>query len=519
MAQNELSRRNFMQGAVATAAGVGLLAGTQGSSTGQEAAKRPNLLFVFTDQQSRDTLGCYGNEDVITPNLDAFAQQGIQFEHCVSSSPVCTPYRGILLSGQHPLYNGAVHNDIPMLANNGKYFGHALTDAGYRTGYVGKWHLLGHERDRPVPAGKMRYGFDGYFLTNNCHVDYRPGHCYYWNDDDEKIFFDEWEVYGQTRQALDFLDDCSPQDEDPFALFVSWHPPHDVGLNRDTLVFRYDTEAELMDMYDPEAITLRPSAEEDPDVRHAYHGYYAMCTGVDIAFGWLMEKLKERGLDDNTIVVFTSDHGDNLNSYGYRIAKDHPEDTSSRVPFLMKLPEQTEHRKSDLLFGSLDMMPTMLGLLGIEAPETCQGKNLAEAVLEGDDDAVDSVPLFFHNPAWSGVYTRDVTYGYGELSHFAHNEDGNVTLEKVPVRALYDRRNDPYQLDNLYGKPEHAELQARMESLTQEWLDHFGDPGGIGRAELEPYYQLANGRFPEDTEDEGFPGRPIDVIRQHLSTS
>ena len=157
MSQNDVSRRNFLQSSMATAAGVGVLSGSHPEAAQGQTKQRPNLLFVFTDQQSRDTLGCYGNEDVITPRLDAFARENIQFEHCVTSSPVCTPYRGILLSGQHPLYNGAVDNDIPMLANNGKYFGHVLTEAGYRTGYIGKWHLLGHERDRPVPHGKMRY--------------------------------------------------------------------------------------------------------------------------------------------------------------------------------------------------------------------------------------------------------------------------------------------------------------------------------------------------------------------------
>lgn len=469
----------------------------------------PNLLFVFTDQQSRDMLGCYGNPQIITPRLDAFAREGIRFEHCVSSSPVCTPYRGMLLSGQHPLHCGAVHNDVPLLANNGKCFGHVLTEAGYRTGYVGKWHLLGHERDRPVPPGTMRYGFDGVFLTNNCHVDYRPGHCYYWNEEGEKVYFDEWEVYGQTRQALRFLDGCG---DDPFALFVSWHPPHDIGPDPESLVFNYETEPELMALYDPEAITLRPHAEDRPEVRRAYQGYYAMCTGVDIAFGWLVDKLKEKGLYKNTWIVFTSDHGDNLHSNGYRIAKDYPDDTASRVPLLMRPPGSSAPRTSDLLVGSLDLMPTLLGLLGLEVPATCQGRNLAGAVRSGDDDAAESVPLFFHNPAWSGVYTRDVTYGCGELSHYCHDAQGGISFKKVPVRALYDRRNDPHQLDNLFGRPQYAALQAEMERKTREWLDCFGDPGGIALHDFAADYTLPGGRYPENTRDEGFRGRPIDVI-------
>lgn len=476
--------------------------------------RRPNLVFVFTDQQSRDMLGCYGNPDIITPNLDAFARESVQFEHCVSSSPVCTPYRGMLLSGQHPLYNGAVHNDVPMLANNGKCFGHALGEAGYRTGYIGKWHLYGHERDRPVPPGKMRYGFDDCFLTNNCHVDYRPGHCYYWNDRGEKIFFDEWEVDGQTRQAIEFLDTC--RKEDPFALFLSWHPPHDVGIDLESLTFRYDTEDELMSLYDREKIRLRPSATDTPELRRAYHGYYAMCTGVDRAFGRLVEKLKQKGLYDNTILVFTSDHGDNLHSYGYRIAKDHPEDTAARVPFLLRLPNGATCRRSELLVGSLDLMPTLLGLMDLAIPGTCQGRDLSGAILNHDDGAVESVPLFFHKPAWSGVYTRDYTYGNGELDHFCHDPAGGMALEKVPVRALYARCDDPNQLNNLFGREDFVGVQNRLEQLTSEWRARFGDPGGISLREIEPSYRMPNGRYPEDTEEENFPGRPIDLIRNRV---
>jgi len=296
--QVEQTRRQFCKTMAATATGL-----TWGATSCEQqavkqqaspVAKRPNLLFVFSDQQSQDMLGCYGNQDIITPHLDQLAAEGLRFNHCISNSPVCTPFRGMLMSGQHPLYCGTMHNDIPLLANNGQYFGHVLRDAGYRMGYIGKWHLLGGNRNRPVPQGPMRYGFDGTFLTNNCHVDFRPGKCFYWNDEGQKVFFDEWEVYGQTRQALQFLDERT--DDQPFALFVSWHPPHDWGIHHDTLIYKYETMPELMAMYDPYKIRLRPSVKDTPAVRRAYHGYYGMCSGVDIAFGWLMDKLKQKGL-------------------------------------------------------------------------------------------------------------------------------------------------------------------------------------------------------------------------------
>ena len=470
----------------------------------------PNLVFVFTDQQSRDMLGCYGNEDIKTPRLDAFAANSIRFDHCISSSPVCTPYRGMLLTGQHPLRHGALHNDLPLLAHNGTTFAQALGGADYRTAYVGKWHLLGGDRDRPVPPGPLRHGFDEVFLSNNCHMDYRPGHSYFWDEHGQKVFFDEWEVDGQTRQAVEFLDTCRA--DEPFALFVSWHPPHDVGFDPAMMTFDYGTEPDLMDLYDPAAIRLRPNAEDTPEIRRAYHGYYAMCSGIDRAFGRLIDALRARGVYDNTLVVFTSDHGDNLHSYGYTISKDHPEDTSVRVPLLFHLPGETAGRTSDLLVGTLDLMPTLLGLLGVPVPATCEGRDLSKAILDHDDDTVDSVPLFFHRPSWNGVYTREHTYGRGELQHWRRDEHGRAVLRKVPVRALYTRDGDPHQLRNLYGDPAHAALQERMEKLTRQWMEHFGDPGGVDVDSLAERYRMPGGRWPEDTRAEGFPGRPIDLV-------
>ncbi|MGD8777382.1 MAG: sulfatase-like hydrolase/transferase [Ignavibacteria bacterium] len=479
--------------------------------------KKPNLLFVFSDQHSRDIMGCYGNRDILTPNLDNFAKEGVKFEHCISSSPVCTPYRGMLMSGQHCLYNGTIDNDVPLLANNGKYFGHVLKDAGYKTGYIGKWHLFGGDRNRPIPAGDMRYGFDEIFLSNNCTVNFnQTDECYYWNENGEKVLFNEWEVYGQTKQAFQFLDECSPESKDPFALFVSWHPPHDDGIHEDSLVYKYNTIPELLNLYDPDKIHLRPSVEDIPHVREAYQGYYGMISGIDTAFGWLMKKLRDKGLDKNTIVVYTSDHGDNLHSYNYAIPKNHPEDTSVRVPLLMRFPDHIQQNSSSqLLVNPMDIMPTILGFMGLNIPGTVQGQDLSSAIINRKDDVVDSVPLFFHNPAWRGVCTRRYTYGFGTVKHFAHGNNGKLTMKSFPIKVLYDRQDDPYQLKNLYGEKSVASLQKEMERLTRKWLDYFEDPGvELSFEELSRIYSYSDGQFPSDTQEPGFKGRPIDVINQ-----
>ena len=118
--------------------------------------------------------------------------------------------RGMLLSGQHPLKNGAFSNDVCMLPGKGNYFGEVLRDNGYRTGYVGKWHIYGGQRDRPVPAGPYRYGFDDVFLSNNCTLDFAPEVAFYYDQHTgEPVKFNQWEVYGQTQQAEQFIEESS----------------------------------------------------------------------------------------------------------------------------------------------------------------------------------------------------------------------------------------------------------------------------------------------------------------------
>ncbi len=141
-----LSRRSLLGG----------LASALPVAAQKPGGSRPNLVFLFSDQQSWDMLGCYGNTQIITPNVDRLAGEGVRFTRCISNSPVCTPYRGVLLSGQHPLWTGALGNDLQMVSGNGKYFGEVLRDAGYRMGYFGKWHLYGGDRVRPIPAGAYR---------------------------------------------------------------------------------------------------------------------------------------------------------------------------------------------------------------------------------------------------------------------------------------------------------------------------------------------------------------------------
>ncbi|SEE97116.1 sulfatase family protein [Ruania alba] len=461
----------------------------------------PNLVYIFSDQQSRDMVGTYGVGDVRTPNIDRLAADGVTFDHCVSSAPVCTPYRGMLLTGQHPLRNNCFENDRHLATDIGDSFAEVMRTAGYRNGYVGKWHLLGGDRDRPVPPGPDRHGFDGAFHSNNCHLNYDPEHAFSWQDG-ERVPFGAWEVAGQTDQALAFLDE---QDEDaPFSLFVSYHPPHN-HLGGDAETYSgFAAPEEFLSLYDPDEVQLRPTVPDNARTRRMVSGYLAMCSEIDYHVGRIMARLAERDLLENTIVIYTSDHGETFGAYSNHWHKSSPEDVSVRVPFILRLPGRTgAGRRSQLLLGTLDIMPTVLGLMGLPVPEECQGQDLSRAVRAGDDDAVQSVPLFYFSTPWRGVYTRRWTYSCENLDRAEAaapiaSDVGRTALLRS-FNTLYDREEDPDQLYNLYGHQDmpglHGieEIQRELHALTLQWLDSFDDPFP-DRSELEAARAPGEGR-------------------------
>ncbi|MEI6808393.1 MAG: sulfatase [bacterium] len=507
------TRRDFLKQTGLAAAGV--ILSLRGRADAQTvplppvAAKgrMPNLVFVFSDQQSFDMLGCYGNKDIITPNIDAFAKEGVRFNHCISNQPVCTPYRGILLTGQHPLRCGAFKNDVRIVPGNGNYFGEVLRDAGYRLGYFGKWHIYGGDRNRPIPPGPYRYGFDHDFLSNNCTLSFDAKGAFYWDQDGKRKNYGDWEPYAQTRQAMKFVGDNADK---PFALFLSWHPPHNWHGQAG-----YDAPSDLLQLYDQSKLTLRPNVDDTPRNRKIYKGHMAMCTSLDKPFGELEQQLKSLGLADNTIVVYTSDHGDMLMSHGWPYNKSVPEIESIRVPMLIRWPARLKPRVSELLFGSLDIMPTILGLMGLKVPKTCQGRDLAADITAGKDDAAESVPLFHFSGNWRGVYTRRYTYAC-DVSEKEIGPDA-LYVGRKRYACLYDHDTDPREMTNLFDDPKYKNIREKLHAQTLDWMKDFGDTG-LTLRELSTRVMVADDLGDDPARGDGafgqgrLKGPPLDVL-------
>ena len=511
MNKRELSRREWMR-STAAACAAGVLACARASA--QEPSSPPNLVFVFSDQQSWDMLGCYGSKDVQSPNLDRLAAEGVRFNNCISNSPVCTPYRSILMTGQHPFYVGGMTNDEQVLPGHGNYLAEVLRDAGYHMGYYGKWHLYGGDRDRAVPPGPCRYGFDDEFLTNNCTLNYSKEGAFFWNDKGEKERYGEWEPYGQARQAMGFVDQHAGK---PFALFLSWHPPHNWGIAH----AGYAAPEDCLDLYDRDTLTLRPNVEDTPEVRMQYQGHMAMITSIDRAFGWLMDKLEEKGLTENTLVVFTSDHGDMLMSYGWPNNKGRAEHGSCRVPLLMRWPERLKPGTNDSLVGALDLMPTLLGLLGLPVPDTCQGTDCSEAIVAGQDVGIEEQPLFFLPGNWRGIYTRRYTHAYSLLP----DKPGTEGYTPLTCNILYDRERDPWETSNLFNDPQHQAVREELHAKTLQWMERYHDDGllfGVMRRSTVREDDLKDMGTPPAQRRKGWEcrlkGRPIDYLPTKTDT-
>lgn len=423
------------------------------SAGAAEPAAKPNILFLLADQWRADALGYAGDPNVKTPHLDRLAAESADFVRAVSNCPVCCPFRGSLMTGQRPLTHGVFLNDVP-LADDAVTIAKVLARSGYATGYIGKWHLAGGGRLQFTPPDR-RQGFQ-YWKALECSHNYNRS--FYFADTPQRLVWDGYDVTAQTRDAEEFIRGQAARRQ-PFVLFLAWGAPHDP----------YDTAPDgYRAMYRPEEIKLRPNV---PDAfklpaRRALAGYYAHCTAIDDCVARLWQTLREAGVEERTIVVFTSDHGDMLFSHG-EVKKQKPWDESVRVPLLLHYPAalSRDGRRLDAAVNSEDLMPTLLGLAGVEIPSSVEGIDLS-GHLRGGAEPPDDASLLMC-PAPFGEWTRE--RGGREYRGVRTRRHTYVRDLNGPW-LLYDNDRDPYQRDNLCNRAEHAGLQAEMEAVLKHKL-------------------------------------------------
>ena len=429
--------------------------------------KKPNIVFVFGDQWRAQATGYAGNPTVKTPHLDRFATESINLTQAVSGYPVCSPARASLLTGQFPLTHGVFVNDVH-LDNSAVSIAQAFKQGGYQTSYIGKWHVDGHGRSNYIPP-ERRQGFADWKVLE-CTHNYNQS-AYYSGNSDQKLFWDGYDAIDQTKAAEDYIRQHRNSDQ-PFLLMISWGGPH----------APYQTvPEEYRELYQPENIPLRPNvpAEAAKQAQEDIAGYYAHCTVLDECMGSLLTTIEAEDIQDNTIVVFTSDHGDMLGSQGL-IKKQKPWEESIRIPFLLRYPAlfgQEGQQVPEAMIGMQDMMPTLLGLSRLPIPEGVEGIDFSN-FLQGDENPSDSTALLAcYHPfgQWrSGIDGGPYGFTGREFRGIRTNSHTYVRSLQGPW-LLYDNLNDPYQLDNLVDLPQHLSLRDDLDQKLQRKLDQRKD--------------------------------------------
>jgi arylsulfatase A-like enzyme len=452
----------------------------------------PNIVYVMADQLRRQSCGYAGDALAKTPNIDRLADEGMSFDNAVVSMPVCSAYRASLFTGKYTTSTGMVINEIRLNPDHHpRCLAHCLGDADYELGYIGKWHLwanrLGNHEDPTnsfVPRGPHRLGFDGYWAAYNFHHDYYGEHAYYHEDTPEKIHFPQgtYEPDGQTDMAIDYIK-AQANSEKPFALVLSFGTPHDPWV-------KSNVPQEYYAMFEDVTFDVPPNWRQEIDAPYSdawsnmektpemldewMRVYYAMTANLDGNIGRLQNAIREAGIEDNTVLVFTSDHGECFGAHG-RMKKNIFYEEAARVPMIVKWPEAIPAgHKSDACLSNVDIMPTLLGLVGVDVPDAVEGMDLshcarAEAGPEPEFAFLQNTgacAAWQDGHEWRAIRTKQYTYA-------VYKADGK--------ELLFDNAADPYQRVNLATADTstepleglRAELRRKMGAKMEELKDNF----------------------------------------------
>ncbi len=448
------NRRQFLTNAAAAFAGFPALA---------QRVHRPNVLLVIADEWRAQATGYNGDHNVRTPVLDRLETQSVNFQNAVSGCPVCCPYRASLLTGQYPLTNGVFVNDVE-LKPNGPTLAETFRRAGYRTGFIGKWHVYGSpdgnygRRLEFIPPDK-HFGFD-YWKACECTHEYNHS-LHYEGSDPTPKYWPGYDAIAQTEDACRFVEQ---RPSDPFLLVLSLGPPH----------FPYATAPErYQEMYRNSELQFRRNVPTELRKQAAdiLRGYYAHMTAVDECMDRILKTLDRTGAAEDTILLFTSDHGDMMLSQGLT-TKLYPWDESIRVPLLVRYPRKLgrKRRRVRTPISSPDLMPTLLSMCALPIPESVEGSDLSPEMLGGSKPAPDAAA--FLNLAVPITEAR--RYGFAEYRGLRTDRYTYVRSIRGPW-LLYDNQRDPFQMDNLCGSSQHRELQSHLDRALDGTLRRLKD--------------------------------------------
>jgi uncharacterized sulfatase len=455
-----------------------------------QKAGKPNLLIIHTDEHNLRTLGCYretlsddqafmwGKEAIVeTPNIDRLAKEGVLCTNWYASSPVCTPSRASMISGLYPLATGSYKNNLP-LHDEVVTFAQILKDSGYATSYVGKWHLDGDAKPGFKPS--RNFGFD-----DNRYM-FNRGHWKVLGEDEngpkvlDKINNKGWVVFNpelanKKSFTTDFLVDRTIEiierdKEKPFCLMLSLPDPHGPDKVRKPYSEMYTG------MTFDEPRTAKANGQVLPKwnkqsgknaglkfIEKGIAQYFGMVKCIDDNVGRILDYLKTEGLDNNTIVIFTSDHGDLMGEHG-KLNKGLPYETSARVAFLLKYPGKVRAGKQvQKAYTMADFTPTILGLMNINhSAHTFHGIDASNDFTSQKKKVMNDRIVYLTNAHSNWVAAVNNRY--------------KLVLSPVDKPWLFDLEKDPDEMTNFYNNPEYKEIAEKFTNELYRQMEEYNEP-------------------------------------------
>jgi len=444
--------------------------------------ERPNVLVFFTDQQRWDSTGVHGNPLELTPNFDRMARQGTHLFNACTCQPVCGPARAVLQTGLYATNTGCFRNAIP-LPTELETLAHHFGRAGYDTGYVGKWHLGDRTVEGPVPEAN-RGGYQYWLASNVLECTSQAYHTVMYDNDNQPVRLPGYRVDAVADAAIRYID--AHQDR-PFFLWVSFIEPH--------------FQNSLDDYPPPDGYRERYTGRWTPpdlaalggSTHQHLGGYYGMVKRLDEALGRMLDALKSLDLIDDTVVLFTSDHGCHFKTRNSEYKRSCHE-SSIRIPTALQGPGLDGGGQIRQLVSLVDLPPTLLDAAGLDVPDAMQGRSVLPLV-RGQTQGWPEEVFIQISESQVGRAVRTQRWKYSVV---APDRDGgqDPDADRYVEEFLYDLEADPYELTNLIGLESHREVATVMRQRLVRRMAEVGEaepaiepaparPGGQRRVSSE----------------------------------
>ena len=426
-------------------------------------ARKPNVIVFFTDQQRWDTTGVHGNPLDLTPNFDRMARRGTDVHYAFTPQPVCGPARSCLQTGLYATQTGCYRNAIP-LPQGMNTLAHSFRDGGYTTGYIGKWHLAPREAEGPVTA-EWRGGYEYWLAANALEFTSDAYQTRVYDNDDQPVDLPGFRVDALTDAAIRYID---AHQAEPFYLFISYIEPHHQNHRDDYPAPDGYAERYRSGWTPPDLLALGGSSQ-----RHLA-GYYGMVKRLDEALGRLLDTLRSLSLLDDTIVVYTSDHGNHFKTRNGEYKRS-CHDSSLRVPTAIQGPGFDGGGRVGELVSLLDLPPTLRDAAGLPVPQQMMGRSILP--LLGGGHAADWPREVFAqiSEAEVGRTIRTHRWKYHVSAPDADSwaDSGSGTYVET---SLYDLYSDPYELHNIIDLESHAAVADALRERLIARMVAAGEP-------------------------------------------